>query len=436
VVWLPAGEWFDFFGGGRFAGDGWHAVYGGLDEIPVFAKAGGIVPLAVGDGLVNPEALAVHLFPGADNAFDLYEDDGAAAHSLTPIRQSWGDGAWSVTIGPAEGETGHLPEARTWEVCFRGAAETAVSANTDFAAEYDSETRTLRVTAVLPPTAALTITLSDGNGALLAADDRILPACQKLVAAFRMESWAKQRLFKRLPDITANPAGLARFALDLTPGQLRALLEVITGAGFRRSGSRRSPEEQIVLWNNGGGEAVTYQLAAREVNGRIIRAVNKREPLPKFGLFTIGAEALRYHEGNRPAAGRMSVAAWFESLAAQVGGSALPDGAAVQFDLSGENGRVAYLVGEDGRVSLVDGVHPDPAVTLAAAAADWLRLLNGELTPEGMFLEGKLRMTGDLELALQLAGSISLSPPGVYRPDEWRLYVDYLDVVRLVGSGE
>ena len=72
-------------------------VYGRLSNIPVFAKAGAIVPLA-GDGtrsyteetqrftegsereeglvnsvgVENPEVLELHLFPGADNAFGLY----------------------------------------------------------------------------------------------------------------------------------------------------------------------------------------------------------------------------------------------------------------------------------------------------------------------------------------------------------------------------
>ena len=124
VVWLPDGDWFDFFSGARYAGAGWHAVYGGLDEVPVFAKAGAIVPMTAVDDVSNPEALVVHVFPGAVNSFNLYEDDGLAAHSLTPIQQSWTDEAWSVTIGPAAGETGHLPAERTWVVCFRNVAET------------------------------------------------------------------------------------------------------------------------------------------------------------------------------------------------------------------------------------------------------------------------------------------------------------------------
>jgi len=79
AVWLPAGDWFDYFSGRRYAGGRWHTLYGALDDIPVLAKAGGIVPLGrrvSWDGIANPTELTVHVFAGSDNRFELYEDDG------------------------------------------------------------------------------------------------------------------------------------------------------------------------------------------------------------------------------------------------------------------------------------------------------------------------------------------------------------------------
>jgi putative sterol carrier protein len=430
VVWLPAGEWFDFFSGVSYAGDGWHAVYGSLDAIPVFAKAGAIVPLAAGDGLSNPEQLVVHVFPGADNGFSLYEDDGQAAHSITRIQQSWSADEWSVTIGAAEGETGHLHAKRTWALYFRGAAaETAVSANAEVMTEYDIETKTLCVTAVpLPVTDPLTIQLTNSSGSLLAPEDRLLEICQNLVAAFRMESLTKLNLFNQLPALIENPADLAQYELKLTISQLRALAEVLTGSGFHRSSTRRSQDETIVLWNNQERSDVVYKLAAL---GLTSGSESKRAPLPKFGIFTIGENAIRFHEGSQPAVGKVTVSAWFDSLADQVHRlPAAQEEVVVQFDISGENGRTAYLVrtGED--VKLADGTYPNADATIAAAASDWLSLLNGEVSPEFMFLEGKIRIMGNLELVMQLGSAISLSPPGTYRSDKWRLDVDYLDVLR------
>ena len=40
VVWLPQGDWYDLFSGEYYVGDQWHAIYGRLGDIPVFAKAG------------------------------------------------------------------------------------------------------------------------------------------------------------------------------------------------------------------------------------------------------------------------------------------------------------------------------------------------------------------------------------------------------------
>ena len=38
VVWLPEGGWYGFFDGRYYPGDAYHAIYGALGEIPVFAK--------------------------------------------------------------------------------------------------------------------------------------------------------------------------------------------------------------------------------------------------------------------------------------------------------------------------------------------------------------------------------------------------------------
>lgn len=73
AIWLPQGEWYDFFDGRRYVSDNASGrrleVWRALDRIPVFAKAGGIIPLqelATGDDvndLRNPSVLHVLVFP-------------------------------------------------------------------------------------------------------------------------------------------------------------------------------------------------------------------------------------------------------------------------------------------------------------------------------------------------------------------------------------
>ncbi|HKY53488.1 MAG TPA: TIM-barrel domain-containing protein, partial [Anaerolineales bacterium] len=78
-VWFPPGNWFNFFNGEQLSGDTWHTIKSTLEDIPVYAKVGAIVPLApkVGwGGIENPTELDLYIFPGTDNRFELYEDDG------------------------------------------------------------------------------------------------------------------------------------------------------------------------------------------------------------------------------------------------------------------------------------------------------------------------------------------------------------------------
>lgn len=78
-VYLPEGEWIDFWTHERFAGGRKVEISKGLEQFPLFVKAGSLLPLAEPVEHVAPDtcfAVTVHVF-GADPApFTLYEDDG------------------------------------------------------------------------------------------------------------------------------------------------------------------------------------------------------------------------------------------------------------------------------------------------------------------------------------------------------------------------
>ena len=78
-VYLPAGTWFDFSGGTRIESAGqWVQApleRGGVLALPLYARAGAVVPIARGD------AVAARVFPG-DGVFDLVEDDGESVDYL------------------------------------------------------------------------------------------------------------------------------------------------------------------------------------------------------------------------------------------------------------------------------------------------------------------------------------------------------------------
>jgi putative sterol carrier protein len=104
----------------------------------------------------------------------------------------------------------------------------------------------------------------------------------------------------------------------------------------------------------------------------------------------------------------------------------------VQFDIQGAQGHTAFLtLTEEGDVLLAEGHHEAPDVTITAEDVDWLALINGLIGPEESFLSGKLQISGDLNLALQMAQLISLAPPGTFLPGRWRLDLDYLDILTI-----
>ena len=78
-VYLPAGtDWYDFWTGKKFAGGQTITAAAPIDTIPVFVRAGSIVPM--GAPIQNTSQVqainAVKVWPGRDATFTLYDDDG------------------------------------------------------------------------------------------------------------------------------------------------------------------------------------------------------------------------------------------------------------------------------------------------------------------------------------------------------------------------
>jgi alpha-glucosidase len=74
-VYLPRGDWFDFWTGSRVAGGRGVVVEAPLDRVPIFARAGRALPLAGGE---------LRVFPGEGVSW-LYEDDGETVDSPSSL---------------------------------------------------------------------------------------------------------------------------------------------------------------------------------------------------------------------------------------------------------------------------------------------------------------------------------------------------------------
>jgi hypothetical protein len=235
IVWLPQGDWFDFFSGEYLVGGGWRTVYGLLDDIPVFAKAGAIVPLGpqVGwGGIHNPDELQLLVFPGADNTFELYEDDGETTgytrgeQAITAIRQTWTGDSLVLTLAPVRGEVELVPQKRQYRLSFRGiAAPDAVSiirSDSPLSVDrvYHPESETLEIGPIeLEPCDELVVTLS---GDLLAARDRSTEKLQKYLTHFKIDTWEKGTILKEWPHLVSGEYSLQRYR-HLTDAQIQVL---------------------------------------------------------------------------------------------------------------------------------------------------------------------------------------------------------------------
>lgn len=80
-VYLPEGcDWYDFWSNTRYTGGQWLRVNAQLSSIPIFVRAGSIVPIGT-DGKCAEEAmcaqpLTLYVYGGADGRFTLYNDAG------------------------------------------------------------------------------------------------------------------------------------------------------------------------------------------------------------------------------------------------------------------------------------------------------------------------------------------------------------------------
>ena len=111
TTYLPAGTyWYDFHTGERLEGGRDFTREYGISEIPVFVKAGAILPMgpAVQYTSEKPwDALEIEVYPGADGKFTLYEDEGDGygyeQGAYSTIDLSWDDAAGRFEIAARKG---------------------------------------------------------------------------------------------------------------------------------------------------------------------------------------------------------------------------------------------------------------------------------------------------------------------------------------------
>jgi len=116
-VYLPqAPGWYDFWSGTRLPAGNTFQAPAPLDRIPVFVRAGSILPLGpeAQNAQAQPDMLEVRVYPGADGDFEWYSDAGDTYDyeqgSYRIVSLHWDDTARTLTLAESKGRYPGMPQ--------------------------------------------------------------------------------------------------------------------------------------------------------------------------------------------------------------------------------------------------------------------------------------------------------------------------------------
>jgi putative sterol carrier protein len=83
------------------------------------------------------------------------------------------------------------------------------------------------------------------------------------------------------------------------------------------------------------------------------------------------------------------------------------DDAVLQFNVQGDEsgGWTAAIAG--GKLTITQGVAPQPSMALTCTDKDLLAMVNGELNAVSAFMQGKVKIEGNMSLAIKLQGLLA-----------------------------
>jgi alpha-D-xyloside xylohydrolase len=124
-LYLPASTWYDFWTGSKTTGGQMINAIAPLDRLPLYVRAGSIVPLGPEQEWSTEKAadpIELRIYGGADGDFSLYEDENDGYNyekgAYSTIQLHWDDNAHTLTIGARKGQFPGMLERRNFRVVF------------------------------------------------------------------------------------------------------------------------------------------------------------------------------------------------------------------------------------------------------------------------------------------------------------------------------
>ncbi|MCG0592208.1 alpha-xylosidase [Lactiplantibacillus plantarum] len=119
-VWLPEGQWYDFFTGLVYEGDSYFKAYREQNKFPVFVKAGSILPMLKNymQPLAQiPEQLELMIFVGTDGIYEMVEHQ---ENNIARTIFKWNDREHQLTVETVD-PAKLIPAQRQYSVILIGA---------------------------------------------------------------------------------------------------------------------------------------------------------------------------------------------------------------------------------------------------------------------------------------------------------------------------
>ncbi len=137
VKYLPKGAtWYDFWTNKKYQGGKTVTLETSLDRVPMFVRAGSILPLGPEMQYVGEKAwdnLELRLYPGADGTFALYEDEGDSYNYergvYTTIPFVWKDKTNTLIIGARQGSFPGMLQTRKFTIVLPDGTSKTVDYN-------------------------------------------------------------------------------------------------------------------------------------------------------------------------------------------------------------------------------------------------------------------------------------------------------------------